>query len=176
MSQNEATSEPDQLFAQLVHRQSGFVFRLAFAILRNQHDAEDVVQDTFLKVYRKGISNWNKVDDERGYLARVAWRLAVERRGRRVYPVLTPELASKHPTPEKSVSEADWNRHIHLMIEALPEELRDPLLLSVMEELTSPAIVRILGVPEGTVRNRLFRARQLLRQKIESSLGRRHER
>jgi RNA polymerase sigma-70 factor (ECF subfamily) len=60
------------------------------------------------------------------------------------------------------------NQHavVHSMIDALPEELRLPLVLSAFDELNSREIGRILSVPEGTVRTRLQRARQILRQKL----------
>jgi RNA polymerase sigma-70 factor (ECF subfamily) len=55
---------------------------------------------------------------------------------------------------------------VHRLIDALPEELRQPLALSTVEELTSPEVARILGIPEGTVRTRLMRAREILKQKL----------
>ena len=55
--------------AALVHRQSRFVFRIAYALLRNTHDAEDVVQETFLKLYSSGA--WEQMNDERAFLARM---------------------------------------------------------------------------------------------------------
>jgi RNA polymerase sigma-70 factor (ECF subfamily) len=71
------TSNEDEEFAGLVKRQSHFVFRVAYAILRNSHDAEDAVQETFLKLYRSQA--WQKIEDERAFLARVAWRMAADR-------------------------------------------------------------------------------------------------
>jgi DNA-directed RNA polymerase specialized sigma24 family protein len=67
----------DSLFAALVDRQSRFVFRVVRAALRNVHDAEDVVQETFLKLYKSGA--WTLMDDERAFLAKAAWRLAMDR-------------------------------------------------------------------------------------------------
>src|SRR3982750_1180116 len=64
-------------FAALVMRQSRFVFGVAYSILRNPHDAEDVVQEVFLKLYRGGA--WRNIVDERAFLARAAWRMAVDR-------------------------------------------------------------------------------------------------
>ena len=73
----EAAREPDARFALLVERQSRFVFRIAYVVLRNVEDAEDIVQDTFFKLFRTGA--WKHMDDEKRFLARVAWRLAVSR-------------------------------------------------------------------------------------------------
>ncbi len=63
---------------------------------------------------------------------------------------------------------ANQNSLIHAMIDALPEDLRVPLALSAFDELRSPEIGSILGIPEGTVRTRLQRARQILKQKLIS--------
>jgi RNA polymerase sigma-70 factor (ECF subfamily) len=64
-------------FAACVQRQSRLVFRVAYAVLRNAHDAEDVVQEVFLKLYRNG--RWRDVRDEKAYFARTAWRMAIDR-------------------------------------------------------------------------------------------------
>jgi len=65
-------TDPDAEFTALVQRQSRFVFRVAYAALLNSHDAEDAVQETFLKLYRN--SGWEHIENERAFLARVAWR------------------------------------------------------------------------------------------------------
>jgi RNA polymerase sigma-70 factor (ECF subfamily) len=69
------------------------------------------------------------------------------------------------------------NQHalVHSMIDALPEELRLPLVLSASDELTSREIATILGIPEGTVRTRLQRARQALRERIANLQTRKQE-
>ena len=58
----------------MVERHSRFVFRVAYSLLRNAHDAEDAVQEMFLNLYRKQA--WRDVRDERAFLARVTWRIA----------------------------------------------------------------------------------------------------
>ena len=78
-------------------------------------------------------------------------------------------------TPEAQAIRADWTELVHAFVDALPEELRQPLALSTVDELTSREIAVVMGIPEGTVRSRLARARQILRQKIESVLGVRNE-
>jgi RNA polymerase sigma-70 factor, ECF subfamily len=165
--------DPDAEFTALVHRQSRFVFRVAYAVLLNSHDAEDAVQETFLKLYRN--RGWEHAENERAYLARVAWREAVDLRPRRSQasisnpePLEADEAPSEQPDPEQALLAANHDSMIHAMIDALPEELRVPLALSAFEELHSPEIGTILGVPEGTVRTRLQRARQILRQKLAS--------
>jgi DNA-directed RNA polymerase specialized sigma24 family protein len=70
------TDAQDARFACLVERQSRFVFRVAYAILRNTGDSEDVAQETFLRIYRSLA--WERMEDERAFLARTAWRIAVD--------------------------------------------------------------------------------------------------
>src|SRR5262245_49442457 len=167
-------SEREERFAALVHRQSRFVFRIAYALLRNTHDAEDAVQETFFKLYRTGA--WEGMNDERSFLARTAWRVAVDRIPRVKTSAQEVEVISTAATPEDAAIEANWNATIHRMIDALPEELRQPLALSTVEEMNSREIAEVMGILEGTVRSRLMRARQLLKQKLAALKEGRHER
>jgi len=113
----------DLPFVELVERQSGFLFRVAFAIVRNVHDAEDVVQETFLKLYRTG--SWKRMRDEKAFLARMAWRIALSKLPSRPTVELDPELPALHTrSPEDTAIAADWNSTIQRLIEALPETKR----------------------------------------------------
>jgi RNA polymerase sigma-70 factor (ECF subfamily) len=161
-------------FEALVARQWRFVFRVAYAILRNRHDAEDAVQETFLKLYRRRA--WTAMEDERAFLARAAWRIAVDRlpKQRTVVPEHESEAVSSDPGPEQQAIAASRHATIHRMIDSLPEELREPLALSALEELNSREIGLMLGVPEGTVRTRLMRARQMLKQKLAGVMENRY--
>lgn len=155
---------PDDRFAALVTRQSRFVFRVAWSVLRNAHDAEDAVQDTFLKIYRS--RRWDGMENEKAFLARTAWRIALDRLPKVRASVGGPETASGEDDPEQAVIAANWNAAVHRLIDALPEELRHPLALSAIEEMSSAEIAGVMGIPDGTVRTRLMRARQVLRQKL----------
>lgn len=169
------TSGEEAEFTALVERQSRFVFRVAWAVLLNAHDAEDAVQETFLKLYRNG--GWRQAKNERAFLARAAWRVAVDARrlkspaaGLTAAPEANLESAlephSPRPGPEDLLLSADRYAAVHSMIDALSEDLRLPLVLSSFDELNSREIAGVLGIPEGTVRSRLKRARQLLRRKL----------
>jgi RNA polymerase sigma-70 factor (ECF subfamily) len=168
-------------FDALVKRQTRFVFRIAYALLRNGHDAEEVVQETFLKLYRAGT--WESIRDERAFLARVAWRVAVDRRPKAktdepsersasaIARSLKTELSSGGASPEEAVIAEDWNAVVHRLIDALPEDLRQPLVLSAIEEMNSREIAETMGIAEGTVRTRIMRARQMLKQRLASVMG-----
>jgi RNA polymerase sigma-70 factor, ECF subfamily len=169
LANQEVESNGDPEFEALVKRQSRFVFRVAYAILRNSHDAEDTVQETFLKLYRN--KTWQGIEDERAFLARAAWRLAVDRlpqaeTRKAAAEVSEFEMTSRAPDPEQEAISANWHAVVHRMVDALPEELRQPLALSAVDELNSREIAAILGIPEGTVRTRLMRARQMLKEKL----------
>lgn len=165
----DASAGPDAQFVALVERSSRFMFRVAYALLRNAQDAEDAVQDAFLKLYRNGA--WKSMKDERAFLARVTWRVAVDRLPKKGSEAIHAETRSNEDNPEAAAIEADWNATVHAFVNALPEELRQPLALSTIEELTSREIGLAMGIPEGTVRSRLARARQILKQKIGAALG-----
>jgi len=173
------TRDEEAAFTALVHRQSRFVFRVVYAVLLNGHDAEDAVQEIFLKLYKNGA--WRDVKNEQAFLARVAWRVALDRR--RAAPptesVADPDTAvegaSHEKSPEEALQAANQHAIIHAMIDALPEELRLPLVLSASEELNSREIGAILRIPEGTVRTRLQRARQILRERFANLNARRRE-
>lgn len=159
----EAASREDR-FAALVTWQARFVFRVAYSVLRNVHDAEDAVQETFLKLYKD--RRWEGMVDERAYLARAAWRMAVDR-----LPKARTEASEGDPVaagrnPEQAAMAADRSSTVHRLIDALPVELRLPLALSTVEEMNSREISAVIGVPEGTVRTRLMRARQILKEKL----------
>ena len=85
------------------------------------------------------------------------------------------QLVSPHPGPEQALVAANQHALVHSMIDGLPEELRLPLVLSASDELNSREIATILGIPEGTVRTRLQRARQVLRERIANLQTRKQE-
>jgi RNA polymerase sigma-70 factor (ECF subfamily) len=74
------------------------------------------------------------------------------------------DIADRARGPEGIAVAANWEAAVHRLIDSLPEELRQPLALSV--EMNSREIAAAMGVPEGTVRTRLMRARAMLREKI----------
>ena len=173
------TTDEEAAFTALVQRQSRFVFRVAYAVLLHPQDAEDAVQETFLKLYRNG--GWKQAQDERAFLARVAWRIALDRKraaksaGSTTDAVFPPDVQSPQAGPEKILLETNQHAMIHAMIDALPEELRLPLVLSAAQELNSRQIGAILRISEGTVRTRLQRARQILRNRLANLNARQQE-
>ncbi len=167
----EVAVERRERFAGLVERHSQLVYRVALAVTRNPHDAEDVAQEAFLQLYRGG--RWEQITDERGYLARVTWRLAVRRKRRPVAEELPVHLLSAAASPESAAIDANLEAWLHARIDRLPEKLRQPLALAALGELKLVEVAKILGLPEGTVRRRIHTARQILKQELEAWKGER---
>lgn len=155
-------SDDEAAFAGLMERQWRFACKVAWSVLRNVQDAEDAAQEVFLKLLRN--ESWRDLRDERAFVARAAWRAAVDRLRQHGPAALEDELASSEPGPEDAVVDANWERAVRGLIDSLPEELRQPLVLSA--EMTSREVAATIGVPEGTVRRRLMRARELMREKM----------
>jgi len=155
------------------------VYRVAYSILRNHHDAEDAVQETFMRALRHA-KNLGEIQDIQAWLARIAWRIAVNRRPKTFRVALGDlEQASQElPSSEIQADEVVLGMQLSLLLEpmiaALPAKLRDPLLLATIEELSPRDIARVLGIGEAAVRSRLFRARQILREKLAVRLEGRH--
>lgn len=160
-------------FSELVERQSRFVYRVAYAVVRQVQDAEDVVQETFLKLYRTGA--WEEMVEEKAYLARVAWRIAVDRaaqRGAVQHDARAADewmdgLADGGTSPEQDAIASARRALLMRLIDGLPEELRQPLVLGALEEMNSREVGLAMGIPEGTVRTRMMRARTELKKAFD---------
>ena len=161
------------IFALLVDRHSRLMFRVAYSLLRNAQDAEDAVQEALLKLYRGDA--WRRMEDEMAFLARTVWRAALDRLPKLKEQPLesAAEPSTKESdSPEASVARDSRAALLRRMIAALPDDLRRVLLLSAIQELNSREISEVLGIPEGTVRTRLMRAKDELRRRYEASAGR----
>jgi RNA polymerase sigma-70 factor, ECF subfamily len=148
----------------IVRQFSRFIFKIAYGVLRNSHDAEDVVQEVFLRAHRSGTSG---VADMRAWLASLTFRVAVDR----LRKPHAQDLGDLEPhTTEADAEHVAIHRQsvqrVQRLIAALPAELRHPLILSAIEELNSRQIAEVLGISEAAVRGRIFRARQILKEKL----------
>ena len=141
---------------------------MAYSVLRNSADAEDAVQEAFLRVLRHR-ETLHEVRDQRVWLIRIVWNVVLDRKRRAKTRPETDdvaELARVLPAAGLSAEEraAAAQHHAHVLgcVEQLPAKERQVLLLSAFEELTSVEIASVLGVTESSVRSRLFRARNLM--------------
>jgi len=172
-SMEGARSEID--LAALVETYSSLLFRVAHSVLRSRAEAEDVVQDVFVRIleHRRSLT---AVRDMRVWLVRVAWNLAIDRR-RRIRPEqfdegFAEELVARNLPADEALTEAQRLRAVVRELERLPKPERDVLLLSVVEELGTVEMAEVLGRSESAVRALLFRARTRLRERLEEGEGR----
>jgi len=170
----------DAALESLVREHFRLVYRIAYAVLRSHHDAEDSAQETFLRVLRYS-HKLAGVQNHKTWLARIAWRVAVDRsqqRGRkREIAIDDPEktaqeMASSGVTAHEAMQASLVGELLERLIAALPEKLRQPLILSTVEEMSPREVAATLEIKEAAVRSRVFRARQILREKLAERLGR----
>jgi len=169
----------DDVLEALVREHARLVYRIAYAVLRSHHDAEDATQETFMRVLRYS-SKLAAVEDPKTWLARIAWRVAVDRNKQRSRkqeislddserPIA--EVASSETPADETVQGTQVTATVEKMIAALPAKLRDPLILSTVEEMSPREVAGTLGINEAAVRSRVFRARQILKDKLEQTIS-----
>ena len=168
----------DEAIAGLVREHSRLVYRIAYAALRQHQNAEDATQETFLRVWRYR-SKLAKVEDPKTWLARIAWRVAVERSKR--LPVSESSLesecaafdvAASAPIADATIQQAQVSAILEKLIRLLPEKLHQPLILSTIDEMSLREVATVLGIKESAVRSRVFRARKMLKEKLAARIGR----
>ena len=170
--------DQDELLEVLVQQHARLVYRIAFAVLRRHHDAEDATQETFMRVLRYK-SKLATVEDPKAWLVRIAWRVAVDRtslRGRtREIPLDDPERPIEEPASPDALADAtvhgtQLGAALEKMIAILPAKLREPLVLSTVKDMSPAEVAATLGIKESAVRSRVFRARQILKEKLQPAI------
>jgi len=164
---------PEELLEGMVREHARMVYRIAYAVLRRHHDAEDATQETFMRVLRYN-STLAAVENTKTWLARIAWRVAVDRSMRHArmqeIPLEDPqkpvEVAASNTPADETVNGAQISARLEKLIAALPSKLREPLILSTLEEMSPREVAVTLGINEAAVRSRVFRARQILKEKL----------
>ncbi|MGA2420966.1 MAG: RNA polymerase sigma factor [Candidatus Acidiferrum sp.] len=142
------------------------VFHIAYGILGNRADAEDVAQETFLRAYQK-FSSLRESDKFRAWVNRIAFRLALNRQRsirRRLlrddtwHAVRAGDVVDESTDAEQRLLVARMRDEIG----TLPEKFRQVLQLSIVEDMDAGDVGLVLGIPAGTVRSRLHAARKRL--------------
>ncbi len=144
-------------------------FRIAYGVLRHRADAEDVTQDAFAKAYRK-FSQLRDRGAFRAWVVRITWRLALnkQRNDRRRLARESAEAAVDGVTASTDeLEQKERARQLWAAIDALPPKLRMVTVLAGIEEHDIREVAALLRVPEGTVKSRLFLARQRLKEQLQ---------
>src|SRR5262245_7841965 len=145
---------------------SRLAFRVAFAVLRHRQDAEDVAQEAFVRAHR----HFHRLRDRsrfRPWLVRVTWRLALDRQRSDRRRMVREHVEAGLPTAgshEQDAIERDRAARLWKAIDALPEKLRLVVVLVNIEGHDVAAAAELLRLPTGTVKSRLFLARQKLKE------------
>jgi RNA polymerase sigma-70 factor, ECF subfamily len=152
-------------FERLVRENQRVVFQVAYGVLGNAADAEDVAQDAFVRAYAK-LTSLNDPQLFRAWVCRIVRRLALNRVRSETRARQRNHLAASDGVRvvdvEVLAEEREFQGRVQREIERLPEKLREVLLLCAIEGLGSGAVAALLGIPEGTVRSRLHLARKHL--------------
>jgi RNA polymerase sigma-70 factor (ECF subfamily) len=172
-------------FEALMRLHNRTLYRTARAILRDDAEAEDAVQDAYLQAYR-ALGSFRGESKLSTWLVRITANVALMRRRREVRAMLAipidgtadavaREGVSRTPGPDSEAQRAEMQRLLEARIDALPASYRTVFVLRALEELTVEETAAALAIPEATVRTRYFRARGLLRESmaddIDTTLG-----
>src|SRR5262245_30251934 len=147
---------------------AALAFRVAYGVLRNRQDAEDVAQEAFAKAYRS-FHQLRDRDRFRAWLVRMTWRLALDHQRGRRRRLVRETAAEQLPAPNAADTAQEHERADRLWaaIDALPEKLRVAIVLANMQGHDVAEVARLLDIPEGTVKSRLFLARQRLKELLQ---------
>jgi RNA polymerase sigma-70 factor, ECF subfamily len=174
----------------LMDRHAGRIYRLAYGITRNDADAEEVVQDVFLTLFRK-IDGFEGRAALGSWLYRVTTNAAlIKRRGKRAEVEVSLEeqlptyRADGHREGDRSFLLADWSetpeeilltgearKTLERALDRLPDHYRAIVVLREVEGLDNEEVAKILGESVPTVKSRLHRARMALREELTRALG-----
>ncbi len=163
-------------FSELVDKYSDRVYAFLYRMVHDREDALDLAQETFLRVYRN-LHNFKLGQPFKPWLYRIANNLAIDclRKRKDIISLDAPidkeegwfmQLADQRPGPELLQEQGELNDYLVSLIDQLPENYRNVILLRHGQDLSYQEIAEVLRVPVSTVKTRLFRAREALRMKL----------
>lgn len=157
----------EQEFEAQVRACSPLAVRVAFSVLRQREDAEDAAQEAFARAYQQ-FHDLREGERFRSWIVRVTWRLAIDRwrsnRRRQAREQAAASVAG--PAAEDLAVRAQRSERLWNAIDDLPEKLRIVIVLCALEGHDVQEVARLLAIPEGTVKSRLFLARKGLAQRL----------
>ncbi|MCD9025689.1 RNA polymerase sigma factor SigW [Cohnella silvisoli] len=169
-------------FAEIVDLYKDKLYHLAYRMTGNRQEAEDVVQEAFLRVY-KNLDRYDENQKFSTWIYRIATNLSIDRlRKRRAIYSLDAEssdhegldgyamLPSDDRTPESELLLSETQRLIHEAIATLPVKYKSVMILRYLQDLSLQEISDVLDMPVTTVKTRVHRGREFLRKKLEHKL------
>jgi RNA polymerase sigma-70 factor (ECF subfamily) len=184
----QAKAGDQNAFAELVNRYERKIYRLAKNITRNDEDAEDVLQDAFLKAYTH-LDNFKGDSKFYTWIVRIAVNEALmrlrKRKTDRSVPLDEPvelgeetvarEIAVWEDNPEQQYSQEEWRKILDEAVESLKPDFRTVFVLRDIEELSTEETAETLGISVPAVKSRLLRARLALRERLTRQFKRKGE-
>jgi RNA polymerase sigma-70 factor, ECF subfamily len=184
----QAKAGDQNAFSELVNRYERKIYRLAKNITRNDEDAEDVLQDAFLKAYTH-LDNFKGDSKFYTWIVRIAVNEALmrlrKRKTDRSVPLDEPvelgeetvarEIAVWEDNPEQQYSQEEWRRILDEAVDSLKPDFRTVFVLRDIEELSTEETAETLGISVPAVKSRLLRARLALRERLTRQFKRKGE-
>lgn len=175
---NRARDGDAEAFGELVERNQDYIYNAVFHLVGSGHDAEDIAQEVFVKAYaaiagfkgKSKLSTWLygiMLNTVRNFWRRQRSRgvLSMDADGRPDEP--RPEPAAGHDGPPEAALRGEQVRMVRAAINGLEQELREVIVLRDIQGFSYRDLAALIGLPAGTVKSRLHRARQALRERLE---------
>jgi RNA polymerase sigma-70 factor (ECF subfamily) len=167
-------------FAELVELYKDKIYHLAYRMLNNKHEAEDAVQETFLRVY----TNLHRYDEQQKFstwIFRIGTNHCIDRLRKRKHSAYSLDaempdgegndyysmLPGNEDTPEKQIILSETQLQIRKAIDALPEKYKSVVILRYLQDMSLQEISDVLDMPVTTVKTRVHRGREYLRKRLE---------
>lgn len=167
-AERHAEAALEREFEAAVRDTADLAVRVAYSILRQHEDAEEVAQEAFARAFPR-FRRLSAPERFRGWIVRVTWRLAIDRwraDRRRARRERTSPPAAGPADAEALAVEAQRGARLWEAIDTLPQKLRVVVILAALREQDPTDVARLLGIPEGTVKSRLFLARKALARRL----------
>jgi RNA polymerase sigma-70 factor (ECF subfamily) len=171
----QAQQGDQEAFAKLVTRHQRYIYNLAYRLLRDPNEAEDLAQEAFLRAWR-GLANFRREAKFTTWLYRIVTNLCYNRLNslrRQLLDVAVDDLATlslpAKDSPAAVVEATEQRAFLHRQIAALPPKYQLVLTLFYLQEFSYQEISQVLDLPLGTVKTHLFRARERLKQRLQAS-------
>jgi RNA polymerase sigma factor (sigma-70 family) len=164
-------------FRQLIKQHERLVAHMIGRLIDHKQDREELCQDVFLRVYEK-LGEFNFQSKLSTWVATIAYRHGVNHlRKKKIEISDIPEEESftahfiSDEDPQEELSDKEMNTLVLKLVDQLPIQYKTVLTLYHVDQMNYQEIENVTGMPEGTVKNYLFRARQLLKEKVKKYLG-----
>ncbi|CAM4015962.1 RNA polymerase sigma factor SigW [Cohnella lubricantis] len=169
-------------FAEIVDLYKDKLYHLAYRMMNNRQEAEDIVQECFLRVY-KHLDRYDENQKFSTWIYRIATNLCIDRLRKRKPTYSLDAESSEHEgldgyammpsddrTPESEMLLSETQRIIREAIETLPPKYKSVIVLRYLQDMSLQEISEVMGMPVTTVKTRVHRGREYMRKKLENKL------